>query len=470
VTNRALPVTFVADRIFAHRRRAEEVPLPGRFARRVPSPSGRSGPTATGRLLAAALIATAWAVVPLTAALADPPAIPSEQEVANSRADAAAHATDVGRAQARLAAADARLQQLGDETEAVIEAYNAARVRLDRATQTAAAATAELAGADQQVQQAQQDMSDFVAASYRSGGQLANVAALLSSGGPATYLQQAGALDIVSRRQQRAADLLANARIVRQLAERRAQRVLVSERDAAGAADAAKQRAEAAIAAQRRAVTDLTAQRQALQQQLTDAQARADTVARSREEGLARVKAAAEAAAQAAAATKAATEAQASAAARQPAAASTSAATLPPTSSAGAAVSGGSPGAGSASAQQGTVAVAYATAQLGKSYVWGAEGPSTFDCSGLTMRAWQSAGVNIDHWTGSQWLEGAPVTRSALRAGDLLFFATNTADPNTIHHVGLYLGNGMMIHAPQTGDVVKISSASRPDFIGAVRP
>jgi cell wall-associated NlpC family hydrolase len=77
--------------------------------------------------------------------------------------------------------------------------------------------------------------------------------------------------------------------------------------------------------------------------------------------------------------------------------------------------------------------------------------------------------VHVDHWTGDQWNEGEHIPLSALRPGDLLFFATDTSNPDTIHHVGMYIGNAQMVEAPYTGANVRISDAFRPDLIGAVR-
>ncbi|WP_066366331.1 C40 family peptidase [Herbidospora mongoliensis] len=109
-------------------------------------------------------------------------------------------------------------------------------------------------------------------------------------------------------------------------------------------------------------------------------------------------------------------------------------------------------------------ATRWALTQLGKPYVWAADGPSSFDCSGLTMRAWERVGVPLDHWTGTQWTAGPHVENDDLRPGDLVFFGT------PIHHVGLFIGRGLMVHAPQTGDVVRIASMWRPDYVGATRP
>jgi cell wall-associated NlpC family hydrolase len=109
-------------------------------------------------------------------------------------------------------------------------------------------------------------------------------------------------------------------------------------------------------------------------------------------------------------------------------------------------------------------AIATAKAQLGKRYVYAAAGPDTFDCSGLTMFAWRAAGVSLPHSSQMQYASLPHVPMDALQPGDLVFYG------HPIHHVGMYLGGGTYIHAPQTGDVVKISSVYRSDFAGAARP
>ncbi|MEV0386392.1 NlpC/P60 family protein [Nonomuraea sp. NPDC050643] len=108
-------------------------------------------------------------------------------------------------------------------------------------------------------------------------------------------------------------------------------------------------------------------------------------------------------------------------------------------------------------------AARWALTQQLKPYVWGAEGPSSYDCSGLVMAAYQQVGISLPHYTGSQWTAGRHIDRSELRPGDLVFFYSD------LHHVGIYLGGGMMVHAPQTGDVVRIASIARRPFAGAVR-
>lgn len=108
----------------------------------------------------------------------------------------------------------------------------------------------------------------------------------------------------------------------------------------------------------------------------------------------------------------------------------------------------------------GSVVVAAAYSKLGCPYVWGASGPNTFDCSGLVMWCYAQAGVSLDHYSGSQANAGAVISISQAQPGDILWKSG---------HVGIYIGGGKYIHAPQTGDVVKIASnVSR--FTCAVRP
>jgi cell wall-associated NlpC family hydrolase len=117
-------------------------------------------------------------------------------------------------------------------------------------------------------------------------------------------------------------------------------------------------------------------------------------------------------------------------------------------------------------------AVAVALAQLGSPYVWGATGPGTFDCSGLTRFAYAAAAVTIPRVSRAQFAAYAshPVDPLHLVPGDLVFFADTPTNPATIHHVGMYIGKGLMVEAPHTGAVVRISSIWRSSYAGAVRP
>ncbi|MEU5213483.1 C40 family peptidase [Streptomyces sp. NPDC020742] len=109
-------------------------------------------------------------------------------------------------------------------------------------------------------------------------------------------------------------------------------------------------------------------------------------------------------------------------------------------------------------------AVSFAYAALGKPYVWGATGPSAYDCSGLTQAAWKSGGVALPRTTYTQINAGPRIDRSQLAPGDLVFFYSG------ISHVGLYIGDGKMIHAPHPGAPVRIAPIDQMPFAGATRP
>ncbi|HEX6757128.1 MAG TPA: NlpC/P60 family protein [Propionibacteriaceae bacterium] len=113
---------------------------------------------------------------------------------------------------------------------------------------------------------------------------------------------------------------------------------------------------------------------------------------------------------------------------------------------------------------RGAKALAYAKAQLGEPYVRNGAGPSSWDCSGLTMKAWGSVGVSLPHSSGQQYNRGRHVAKSDLQLGDLVFFYSD------IHHVGLYAGNGQVIHAPRPGKSVEYIKMSYMPYAGARRP
>jgi cell wall-associated NlpC family hydrolase len=109
-------------------------------------------------------------------------------------------------------------------------------------------------------------------------------------------------------------------------------------------------------------------------------------------------------------------------------------------------------------------AVQYALAQLGDSYVWGADGPNSFDCSGLTMMAWAQAGVSLSHSAKAQSGEGRHVSKSQLQPGDLVFYYS------PISHVAMYIGNGRIVHAANPSEPVKTDPVDLMPYSGAVRP
>lgn len=121
-------------------------------------------------------------------------------------------------------------------------------------------------------------------------------------------------------------------------------------------------------------------------------------------------------------------------------------------------------------AEQLTAALKAAVSKLGRPYVWGAEGPDTFDCSGLVQWAYGQAGVRMPRVTHQQWVTGPQVPSLAqAQPGDLLFWRNDPTNPDYISHVAIYWGNGKMLHAPHTGDVVKIVPVNTRNLAGIVR-
>lgn len=116
------------------------------------------------------------------------------------------------------------------------------------------------------------------------------------------------------------------------------------------------------------------------------------------------------------------------------------------------------------SSGEAAIAVRAAMSEIGKPYVWAGSGPGSFDCSGLTMSSWRQAGVLMSHSAADQYASFKHVGIDQLQPGDLVFFG------HPIHHVGMYVGGGMMVHAPETGELVQVTPMSRGDLVGASRP
>jgi cell wall-associated NlpC family hydrolase len=115
-------------------------------------------------------------------------------------------------------------------------------------------------------------------------------------------------------------------------------------------------------------------------------------------------------------------------------------------------------------------AIAAALSKLGSPYVWGDEGPSTFDCSGLVQWAYLQAGLVLPRVSSDQWFATAPVPVDQMQPGDLLVYAYDTTDAGTIHHITMYIGDGQMVHAPRTGDVVRVVPVYYDGLYGVGRP
>ncbi|MEV8478771.1 NlpC/P60 family protein [Streptomyces sp. NPDC051173] len=128
------------------------------------------------------------------------------------------------------------------------------------------------------------------------------------------------------------------------------------------------------------------------------------------------------------------------------------------------ALQGSGAGAASSASGDGKRAVDFATAQIGKDYVWGAEGPDTYDCSGLTLKAWSAAGRAIPRTSQEQWRQLPRVDVKDMRPGDLIIYFADAS------HVGMYVGDGTIVHAPRPGRQVTLAGAGTMPILGVVRP
>jgi cell wall-associated NlpC family hydrolase len=404
----------------------------------------------TGRprvALAAALALSVGSWLAVVAPTADAShGAPSAGALRHSKAVVASRQHKLAALAGRVARARANARRLGEAADAASEVYDGARVKQQAADAALHTAQLVLAGANQRVHAGEKAISAFAAAAYESGG-AATAQALLSGASPSSVVGRIGALGAVSASQHSTLEQLTAAKIYQGVVQRRAESVAAQAQAAAATANRARLAAQQAADRQQTLLGRLQHGRHRLTTLLATAKAHESTLAREHLEAVL--------------------------AARRAAARRSVQQQSPPTPVS----SGPSPFANRSSSTSGTIsaatgeaAVHIAEAQIGKPYQWGGAGPSTFDCSGLVMWSYDQIGVHLDHWTGDQWVEGAHISRSELRPGDLVFFAYNTSDPNTIHHVGMYIGGGQMVEAPFTGADVRISSAFRPDYIGAVRP
>lgn len=396
-----------------------------------------------------------------------------------------ASADDPAALQAQIDAAKATLTSLQTRTEQVAEKMNAARIAQAATDRASAAAQARLGAVRAELAGVRTQVGSLALRSFEASTD--RTLALLGSGDPATFLSRASDFAEVSRsRGQRITQLRA--------ADKR-------QADAQAAADSAAAAAKAVageIAGQQRAIADSLSQQRDLLGQLQQRQAE---LIRQAQEAAAKAAAAKAAAAQQAAAEQALAAAQAEkaridmeahalAAAQalppppspQPAPApvvlnavpvaqsvqpvqatpSAPAAPAPPTTADNAPVDQ-APVQVQAAGDAGATALDAARSQIGKPYVYGAGGPDSYDCSGLTSWAYARAGISLSHYTGAQWNEGRHVGRGELQPGDLVFFGAD------LGHVGVYSGGGSMVDAPHSGAYVR-EEPMFGDYAGAVRP
>jgi peptidoglycan DL-endopeptidase CwlO len=345
-------------------------------------------------------------------------------------ATAAAAMVAVGpAAHAYAAPSAAEVQQQIDaawqKLEPVIEQYNKVRSELTANQQRSDELSRQIEPLGKTVEVSRARVEEIAARYYRQGNSLSTLNALLSSGSPTAFADRLALMDRVANSEQQ------------QITQLSAQQASY---------DADKKKIDALIATQQRQQAELAARKDAIDAEIK----RLDALHRQ------------VAAAEAAAAAKAAADAAAARDAAAAQAAATASSTSPITSTSPLFIGGKCPAVPITGS--GGVAAKTACGQIGKPYVWAADGPGSFDCSGLTQYAWASAGVRLTHYTGAQWTQGVAVSSANLRTGDLVFFYPDH------HHVGIYVGNGLIVHAPRTGDVVRMARLAAMPYSGARRP
>ena len=396
---------------------------------------------------------------------------------------------DLRAADARVAAARHRVATLQERAELAAEAYNgalvqarrlkeaglvkaglaeqanavylnalttadAARSVADAATVRATAAEAEQRAAEAEAAQAQRTLDRIAIGAFQTGGQLGMVSQLFLAEDPLELANARNLMNQIGVYQDKVITIAvaARARAVAAAAE-----TVAAKQHAVAAADVAVKALDRATQSKR----DADASRQRAHAAALDAAQAAGDARRARVHALNLV-----GQAQRALGSAVRTKAQLEAAAR---AARSEAAQYRDID---------------APSNEARIAIHWAFEEIGVPYSWGggdengptygfAQGANTkgFDCSGLTLFAYAHAGIHLDHYSQSQYFQGKRVSsRSDLLPGDLMFFATDTGSPSTIHHVSMYIGKGKMIEAPYTGEVVRVSSADRDDFIGGTRP
>ncbi|MFG3205976.1 NlpC/P60 family protein [Streptomyces sp. NPDC048192] len=310
-----------------------------------------------------------------------------------------------------------KVDDLYRQAESATEKYNAAKERTGRQRGRVDALRDELARRTERLDKAREELGSFAAAQYRTGAAAPGTATFLLANNPQDYFDQSQLMNRLTAREKRAVDAYVGEQAAAMKDRRQASeslRTLDASQQDLRAAKAAVQRK---LASARELLSTLTAQEKA----------RLAAIEREKQQEAAR---------------RAAELAKQQAARQQ---ADSSSSTASASGSAGSTES-------SSYDTKAEKAVAFARAQIGKPYVWGATGPDSYDCSGLTQAAWKAAGVTLPRTTYDQVDAGTTVSLADARPGDLIFFYDD------ISHVGVYMGNGMMIHAPKPGAYVREES------------
>jgi cell wall-associated NlpC family hydrolase len=367
-----------------------------------------------------------------------------------STTSANADKPSVGELQVRLVEVRQHLNSLYAQSAVASERLNGATYELQQSRAALARHRADLATAKRKLTAQRAAVAELTVEQLQSGSSALSLLTMFDSNGPAELLERASAYSSTSEAMAARMDALAARQVVYDAAAREAEAAIAAQRKAEATRKAAQAAIDDAIARARAAVSATTKERKALLRQLAAAQGSTVREVTHKQDGIDRHL----------------DEAGPDLPTSPPPAGprpttprpTTPAPTTPPPAD--------PPPASSSKVE---TAIAFAKAQLGEPYEWGAAGPSSWDCSGLTMRAWQAAGVSLPHYAGSQYALTRKVAVSDIRRGDLLYWSDGGA--SSIYHVALYLGGGQMIQAPRPGrdvEIVPLSYWIRPDL--ASRP
>ena len=392
-------------------------------------------------------------------------AAPSEEEIAAAQAAEEAAKMSVAQIEVKLAEVNASAATAMQNAQIAGEDLNEANIALNEATTTANQASADADAAEAAFQEGKQQIASVAQAAYRNGGGTLDALAPYfdSDGLRSVETKQAGISSFSSSaeaKMQNVAALEQVAKVTRDaantaLANQKAATDEVQKRtDAANQAATAAQNESARVAAQRGAYVQELATKQNTTVELINER---EAALEAERQEAARI-----AAEQAAAAAEAQRQADAAAAAERAAAADASSSynddgdddysySAPSYSYEEPSYSAPSYSGGGAD-----TAIATAKSYLGVPYVWGGESYGGVDCSGLTMLAWESAGVDLPHLSRAQYSYGTHVPIGSMEAGDLIFWSSNGTQSG-IYHVAIYLGGGQMIEAPTFGVPVRIT-------------
>lgn len=353
-------------------------------------------------------------------------------------------------------AAPAPKPSIEDVQKKVDDLYRQAGTATQQYNQAKEATTAQRSKVDtllddvakrtEKVNEARRTLGTYAAAQYR-GGTLAPTATFFLADDPQSFFDQTHLMDRMTERQTRAVSdfRTQQAKASKQRAEAVASLETLTESQAT--LRTSKQNVQTKLSEARGLLSKLTAEEKA---RLAELERKKEAEAKRKAAELAKKQAAAKA------------EADRKAAAAEEAAKEAGSGTGTGTGTGTGSGSGsGSDADASTKAEK---VMAFARAQLGKPYVWGATGPASYDCSGLTQAAWKAAGVDIPRTTWDQVNVGTRIATEDLRPGDLVFFYDD------ISHVGIYKGDGMMIHAPKPGANVREESIYYMPIYGSVRP